>query len=232
MTDTGRIVEVSVAPLGDTLAADHAAGATVLTLGSVLDFNEDGGALSYVSPADDTTLVVLGYSSVDPDADTISLTNVLPAALPEDTFISVDPFGADKVALVALDDGDGSITARVPNALFDRIPEGVRTPSTQEAVEVDRDSGGEHYIVDLLGMGDTVTDGEKIKLPNGTSLQDIYDAANQAAADAADAALTATTALTAANGKNVVWVSTAGPGSTPNIAGDIWWQKEIGRAHV
>lgn len=58
------------------------------------------------------------------------------------------------------------------------------------------------------------------------TLADLYAAADAAAAAAAEAAEKATIALGAANGKNKTWFSTAAPGSTPNTAGDIWFQKD------
>lgn len=70
-------------------------------------------------------------------------------------------------------------------------------------------------------IGDDELDG-----PLKTRLEDITATANAAAQDAANAAQSATTALQAANGKNRVWYSTSGPGSTSNTAGDIWFQKD------
>lgn len=76
--------------------------------------------------------------------------------------------------------------------------------------------------------GDTWIDtsnGNLLKVYNGASWvayqdTDIGDAA--AAADAASAS--ATTALATANGKNKVYYSSTVPGTTANVAGDIWFQ--------
>lgn len=61
------------------------------------------------------------------------------------------------------------------------------------------------------------------------TITDAYNNANAAAAAAAEAAATGTAALTAANGKNKVTYSANPPGSAPNAAGDIWFQRTGGQ---
>lgn len=151
MTATGRIVEVSAVAFGDVVIADHAVGATTLAMNSVVDFDEEGGALSFVSPADDTTTVVQAYVSLDPDAETLQLASPLTVALPTDSFVSPHPPSDEKIALVLLDDQDDPLSARIPHSLYDRVPEGIRDPDAQEAVEVTLDSGGEWTVTDVLG---------------------------------------------------------------------------------
>ena len=72
---------------------------------------------------------------------------------------------------------------------------------------------------------------DKLELgPSGA--QDTADAASAAASSASATAVaaqtTATGAQTTANGKNTVHYSTSVPGTTANIAGDIWWQYTTG----
>lgn len=151
MTETGRVKEVSAVPFGDAVIADHAIGATVLSMNAVVDFDEGGGTLSFVSPVDDVTTVVAAYTKTDPDADTITLTAPLTVALPTDSFVSPHPPSNEKVALVLLDDQDDPLTATVPHALYSLLPEGVRDPEAEEAVSVEQDTGGEWFIAEVFG---------------------------------------------------------------------------------
>lgn len=79
-------------------------------------------------------------------------------------------------------------------------------------VQDDAPSGGAYNIGDL--WIDT-NEGNKLYRYNGTSWVSAQDGA-------------ISTAQSTANGKNKVYYDTAAPGSTPNTAGDIWWQYSSG----
>ena len=83
---------------------------------------------------------------------------------------------------------------------------------TKTYTQDDQPSGGAYNIGDL--WIDT-NDGNKLYRYNGTSWVAAQDAA-------------ISTAQSTANGKNTVYYSTSAPGSTPNTAGDIWWQYSSG----
>jgi hypothetical protein len=83
---------------------------------------------------------------------------------------------------------------------------------TKTYTQDDQPTGGAYNIGDL--WIDT-NDGNKLYRYNGTSWVAAQDAA-------------ISTAQSTANGKNTVYYSTSAPGSTPNTAGDIWWQYSSG----
>jgi hypothetical protein len=79
-------------------------------------------------------------------------------------------------------------------------------------VQNDEPTGGAYNVGDL--WIDT-NDGNKLYRYNGTAWVSAQDAA-------------ISTAQSTANGKNKVYYSPDGPGSTANTAGDIWWQYASG----
>lgn len=79
-------------------------------------------------------------------------------------------------------------------------------------VQDNEPTGGAYNIGDL--WIDT-NDGNKLYRYNGTAWVSAQDGA-------------ISTAQSTANGKNKVYYNTAAPGSTPNTAGDIWWQYSSG----
>jgi len=79
-------------------------------------------------------------------------------------------------------------------------------------VQNDEPSGGAYNVGDL--WIDT-NEGNKLYRYNGTAWVSAQDGA-------------ISTAQSTANGKNKVYYDTAAPGSTPNTAGDIWWQYSSG----
>ena len=83
---------------------------------------------------------------------------------------------------------------------------------TKTYTQDDQPTGGAYNVGDL--WIDT-NDGNKLYRYNGTSWVDAQDVA-------------ISTAQSTANGKNKVYYSTSAPGSTPNTAGDIWWQYSSG----
>jgi hypothetical protein len=158
--ELGRVHEVSVEEFGSILTADHAATVTTLTVKSAVDFDEQGGTLAYIDPADTagTDVIAVAYTACDKDANTITLAAGLPDALDRDTFLTVVG-GTDETELwaqVMIEDEDEPASVRVPHHLRSQLPEGVREPDLREAVEVDEDPGGEQVIVEILGLPPTV----------------------------------------------------------------------------
>lgn len=148
--ETGVVTEASDQPLGDELLTDHAAGATILTVGDAGDFNENGGTL--VLGLDDAGAAqeVVTYTSADLDFDTIALSTPLAAAWSAETPVRPYPVTRGRRALVELDDEGGAVEARVPFSMVDRLPVGTRLASTAERVVLTME--GEEYVVgDVLG---------------------------------------------------------------------------------
>jgi hypothetical protein len=149
IVETGHVVEVDTVNLGAALTADHAAAVTTLTLDSVGAFNDVGEAF-YLDPADDETEVVIAYTGKDEDADTLTLAAGLPDDLDADTYISVLPTSRARVAQVRFDDESRTIPAAVHHSLRDRLPEGVRDPGAEEAVEVTIDPSGDAVVTNVF----------------------------------------------------------------------------------
>lgn len=143
MTEYGNVVEVEETIAGGELTADANPGATVLQLNTVLDFNEDGGTL-IVGDAE-----VIDYLATDPDAATVTLVAGLASPALAGDPVSPYPLIVERVALVDLDDDGDGISARVPHALFERLPEGSRSDD-REAVTITRD-GSAWVVEDVLG---------------------------------------------------------------------------------
>jgi hypothetical protein len=148
--ELGRIHDVRITYLGGHLAADAAAGATVLTMEDSLDFNQYGGTISLNG-------VQYGYSSTDYDLEQVTLTTGLVAPAAAGDRVDVLPLSVQKVAAVVINDTDDAVTVRVPHALADKIPEGIREPGERESVEIIYE-GTEFVIRDVLGKSAVIGD--------------------------------------------------------------------------
>jgi len=154
MTDPveqGIVVSVAEVVMGDELAADAAAGAVQLVLVDAVDFDEDGGQA--VIGGETVT-----YLSADLDTDTLALAAALVGSYVAGEPVTVYPEARERVATVQLDVDGEAIAARVPHALYDRIPEGTR--DVPDRVTLTND-GGEWVIADVLGQ-EPVVDGSFI----------------------------------------------------------------------
>ena len=90
---------------------------------------------------------------------------------------------------------------------------------------------GQQYFYRLCAVSKAGDRSEASAAAAATGFADPAIAAAQSKADdavatAGDAQTTATSALNSANGKNKITFATTPPGSTPNTAGDIWFQKD------
>lgn len=137
----GILQDVTADPLGSSLTADAALGATVLSLDSILDFDEDGGQ---VIVGDET----YDYDSMDPDAATITLATggLLAAAVTGDPVEIAATTGGparDWIAWVEIPDSAAPIPATVPLGLIDQFPPGADQAGS--VVPLERD--GEGYRV-------------------------------------------------------------------------------------
>ena len=146
-----RITEVSERVLGSALVADAGAGATVLVVADVVDFDAVGSV--------QVDAEVVAYTAVDEDAATITLAAPTAAAHVTDAAVVCYPAATERLATLigaADSDDDEAMIARVPHALYDRLPVGVRPVDQGEAVQADfslddlliHDITGEVPIVD------------------------------------------------------------------------------------
>jgi hypothetical protein len=139
-TDQGFIHSVTSTPHGSRLVTAEAAGSTVLNVNDAGDFAEDGGTLVVSTPdTGDLTKVnetEYDYSTVDYDADTVTLTSGLVVAAEEGDWVKVVPQGLSKVATVVIADRDEAVLAAVPVSLTRVVPDGVRTEGEHEPVVI------------------------------------------------------------------------------------------------
>lgn len=143
MIEHGVVQEVRVAQYGSYLAVDAASGATALVLESILDFSEVGGRLTLNG-------VEYMYIAVDATTDTVTLSAGLAGAAVATDRVDIAPVAVDKLALVRILNAEETLTARVPHALMNRMPVGVRQADEAESVQF-QEINGEFVIADVIG---------------------------------------------------------------------------------
>lgn len=144
----GTLVALSQDLIGDSLVASALSGATTLSLHDVSDFDEDGGQVSVNG-------VTYVYTSVDMDADTMTLaTGLTGSAAVDDLVTMVDPdtgaFASVYSAQVLVDgqaDGD-ALAADVDHALAPLLTPGLRLSG--ESVSLKQD-GNDYRLVAIHG---------------------------------------------------------------------------------
>lgn len=161
MNTYGQILEVSIAPMGDELAVDHALNATVLQLVDTADFNESGGQLQIGAD-------VYTYVTIDDELSTVTLATGLLVAWTAYTRVLVYPLAEEKHAMVEVSQDDDVVLSRVPHALYDRLDTGVREEADRENVIVDPED--DYTIVDIIAKIPVVQGGyiEENTLPPST----------------------------------------------------------------
>jgi hypothetical protein len=151
VTDTFHAVVTGVyaEDLGDQLTAAAAIGDTVLHVQDIADFDEDGGSILLNG-------VVLGYTTVDDDTSTITLSTALAAAAAVDDRVDVwDDSNASKAtvykAVVDQIDGfDGVATAIVQQSIAHALSQSMRD-GTGESVTLTRDDDNELQLTAVHG---------------------------------------------------------------------------------
>lgn len=154
-TLTGKIVSVDTNPVGSTITAAVPVDGTVLPVSLIFDFAGSEGALVSVAGQERTV------TFVDFVASAVTVEPPLTTAVAAQEFLYTVPFAYERVAQVLLSDDEGSggaIPARIPQALWDRVPEGLRDAGTEESVIIDdNDSGGTWTIADVPGVDPLVS---------------------------------------------------------------------------
>ena len=120
----GIVTVVEEVPAGSELAVDAALAAGTLTVEDPTDFSSDGGELLL---NDDE----LGYTTVDEATGVITLDVPLAVAAVAGDLVLAAPLTIERFAHVELEEQEETLQARVPHALYDRLPVGIReeTPS-------------------------------------------------------------------------------------------------------
>lgn len=162
----GRIEEVSLRTAGSVFDGDHIAGETLLSLGDVSHFDEDGGRVSING-------VIYEYIAVDPDLDYITINPGLNTDAASGDLAALLPISQWKVATFKnLDDpGAPSDEATIHISLAPLIKEGIRDDVDQEACIVE-EYNGELIITQVDGEQPSFDynylDPETIPLPDGS----------------------------------------------------------------
>lgn len=160
----GVVEAVAEEGAADELVQAAAAGATTLYLGDAVDFAEDGGTLTIGAE-------VLAYSSADLDTDVLVLADPTTVDYEVGETVQVYPPAPERVAVVRLDEDGEAVDARVPHALYDRIPEGIREDDLGERVSLTLD-GAAWVVADVLGkepsIDGTFVDLTDVALPGET----------------------------------------------------------------
>ena len=144
----GRVLNVTAIDLGDEIAVAAAAGATVMEVGDVADFDEAGGWLEVNGE-------VVAYTGIDDDTATISLATPLAGAVAEyDTVTLISAVGRpvrEWSADIVLDDQEGgdSIAAALSHTLVDKLPQGVREGAGESVTW--RREGSDVIVTGVLG---------------------------------------------------------------------------------
>lgn len=160
-----RVLTIEESNFGSTLELAATATDTSITVTDVGDFF-DSGRLSIDGD-------IIDYSAIDPDANIIT-TSALPNSYAEGAFVSVYPLTLGRVAwLSSSDDFDEEgMLARVPHALWDRLPLGIRDLDERQGEAVTAEQQGNHLVITDVRSREPVVDGSYI---DGTTL-DLSDA--------------------------------------------------------
>lgn len=204
---------------GDELVADAPVGATTLVVEDAVDFAEDGGTLTIGTE-------VLTYTSADMDTDTLTLSTPTTVAYLAEEPVYVSPEARERTATVRLDVDGEAVEARVPYALYDRVPEGIRDPGMVEHVALYRD-GTTWVIDDVLGQAPLV---DAAYIDPQTVDVTAWGGATTGDTDALstriDTAVSDFQAGLATKARNTD--SPDPPGATENNLGDTWRQHAAG----
>lgn len=151
----GRVLEVRVRNTGGNLSAQAVNTDTTLSLDSVYDFDDNGGTLVIED-------VMYDYTSIDREANTITLTSALAdlqEALEIASPVLVYPYSDEKFALAYIYEDQDPILARIPHSLKDRMADRIRDDAEQEIVQIAID-GSEYIIEDIIGVKQSLVSGD------------------------------------------------------------------------
>ncbi len=173
--ERGRVRNVQEIQEGSVLVADAAAGASVLFVESVQDFDAEGGELAIEDE-------LLPYVAIDDTANTITLEGVTADPHDTDAEVYVDPGAINRYAHIAIDDaGDEGevLVARVEHGLWELLTTGTRLDSEGEWVIVEHNDY-EWIVTDVLGRapareGAGASDGDRPDFSPGPPAIDGFD---------------------------------------------------------
>lgn len=146
----GRVESVYLARAGVEVIGAVTTGTQIIPVGFPADFDENGGTLQHESSGN-----LYAYSTVDLDADTITLAAPLPVgrAFADGDMLYLWPLSTDARAVVSLSDSadEAPVDARLDHALRPLLAEGARDPGTGESVNVSSTGDGDWVVSDING---------------------------------------------------------------------------------
>lgn len=148
-----RISSVEERILGSSLVADTSIGAGSIIVSDGTEF-DDSGTIQLGAE-------VMPYSSADENTGIITLIGTLASTHTADDPVYVYPLSQERVAyLVAGDDpkDEEGMAARIPHALWDKIPVGIRDWTVGEGETVQADFLGDELVIMELTGQDPIVD--------------------------------------------------------------------------
>lgn len=141
---SGRVAVVQTTNLGEPAMATAAIGATTVYVADASTFDEFGGLVSVND-------LLLAYSAIDVELNTITMSATLAVAIAEQDMIYVSPPTPVKTATVELPGEGDSIPATVPHSLLDKLPDGIRVDGAGESVTLEKRGSYEYVVTDVIG---------------------------------------------------------------------------------
>lgn len=148
----GTVQNVTEIPVGSTLDEDASSGASSLKPADIEEFNPDGGKLQIGDE-------VFTYTV---DGDELDLSGTISQSYDEGEPIYTYPPTYERWAWVREPGAEEDLQVRVPHALWDRLPLGVRSEDDAEEVECELTIDGVAVISDVIAREPRV-DGEFIQ---------------------------------------------------------------------
>lgn len=153
---TGIVTVVEEVRAGSELATATLTTDAQLTVDDGTDFAPEGGELTIGE------LAGVGYASADEETGVIVLDAAIGVAFEEGEPVYVEPLTVERFAHVTAEEQEEPLLARVPHALYDRLPVGVREETPEpELVRLERDEAGELIVADVLNR-EPLVDGSYI----------------------------------------------------------------------
>jgi hypothetical protein len=121
----GTVITVEEYVAGTELSAAASAAATTIEVVDIDELDFDGGTLAIGDE-------VIAYT-IDEDSEEITLATGLASGYSAEEPVTVYPPSIERYAWVRVDDSDEDLEARVPHALFDRFPLGIRAEDDETA---------------------------------------------------------------------------------------------------
>ncbi len=158
-----RITSVEERTIGSALVSDTSIGAGTITVSDGTDFDLQG-ELQLGSE-------IMTYSDVNEDTGVITLVGTLASTHTADDPVYVYPQSQERIAYLVAGDNpqdEEGMAARIPHALWDKIPVGIRSWADGEGESVQADFISDELVIQELTGQDPVIDGTFVNLTGVT----------------------------------------------------------------